>query len=51
MSAHNSSPSRRNPVLPNGIHGSPHQVIKSSKLFDEMERLLCNEASVNTSRT
>ena len=29
MSAHNSSPSRRNPVLPNGIHVSPRQVIKN----------------------
>ena len=43
MSAHNSSPSRQNPVLPNGIHASPHQVIKSSKLSDEMERLLWNK--------
>ena len=43
MSAHNSSLSRRNPVLPNGIHVSPHQVIKSSKLSDEMERLLQNK--------
>ena len=43
MSAHNSSPSRRNPVLPNGIHMSPHQVIQLSKLSDEMERLLWNK--------
>ena len=43
MSAHNSSPSRRNPVLPNGIHASPHQVIQSSKLSNEMERLLWNK--------
>ena len=40
MSAHNSSPSRQNPVLPNGIHASPHQVIESGELSDEMERLL-----------
>ena len=43
MSAHNSSPSRRNPVLPNGIHASPRQVIQSSELSDEMERLLRNK--------
>ena len=43
MSAHNSSPSRRNPVLPNGIHASPRQVIQSNKLSDEMERLLLNK--------
>ena len=43
MSAHNSSPSRRNPVLPNGIHASPHQVIQSSEFSDEMERLLWNK--------
>ena len=43
MSAHNSSPSRRNPVLPNGIHVSPHQVIESGELSDEMERLLWNK--------
>ena len=43
MSAHNSSPSRRNPVLPNGIHASPRQVIQSSELSDEMERLLWNK--------
>ena len=40
MSVHNSSPSRRNPVLPNGIHVSPRQVIQPSELSDEMERLL-----------
>ena len=51
MSAHNSSPSRQNPVLPNGIHASPHQVIKSSELSDKMERLLGTNTSVNTRRT
>ena len=43
MSAHNSSPSRRNPILPNSIHASPRQVIESGELSDEMERLLRNE--------
>ena len=43
MSAHNSSPSRRNPVLPNCIHTSPRQVIESGELADEMERLLWNK--------
>ena len=43
MSAHNSSLSRQNSVLSNSIHASPHQVIKSSKLSDEMERLLWNK--------
>ena len=43
MSAHNSSPSRRNPILPNSIHVSPCQVIKLSELSDEMERLLWNK--------
>ena len=43
MSAHNSSPSRRNPILPNGIHTSLRQVIKLSELSDEMERLLPNK--------
>ena len=43
MSAHNSSPSRRNPILSNGIHRSLCQVIKSSELSDEMERLLWNK--------
>ena len=43
MSAHNSSLSRRNPVLPNGIHVSPHHVIESGELSNEMERLLWNK--------
>ena len=43
MSAHNSSPSRRNPILPDGIHASPCQVIQSSELSDVMERLLRNK--------
>ena len=43
MSAHNSSPSRQNPVLPNGIHTSPHQVIQLNELSNEMERLLRNK--------
>ena len=43
MSAHNSSPSRRNPLLPNGIHASPRQVTESGELSDEMERLLRNK--------
>ena len=43
MSAHNSSPSRRNPVLPNGIHASSRQVIELGELSDEMERLLRNK--------
>ena len=43
MSVHNSSPSRQNPVLPNGIHVSPRQVIESGKLSNEMERLLQNK--------
>ena len=43
MSAHNSSPSRLNPVLPNSIHASPRQVIESGELSDEMERLLQNK--------
>ena len=33
----------RNPVLHNGIHASPRQVIESGKLSDEMERLLRNK--------
>ena len=43
MSAHNSSPSRRNPILSNGIHASPRQVIKWNELSNEMERLLWNK--------
>ena len=43
MSAHNSSPSRRNPLLPNGIHASPRQVTELGKLSNEMERLLRNK--------
>ena len=43
MSAHNSTPSRQNPLLPNSIHASPRQVIKSSELSNEMERLLQNK--------
>ena len=43
MSAHNSSLSRRNPILPNGIHASPRQVIELGELSDEMERLLWNK--------
>ena len=40
MSAHNSSPSRRNPVLPNGIHVSPqalHGLAPKCKLINMHE--------------
>ena len=40
VTAHNLSPSRRNPILRNGIHASPKEVLKSDKLSEEMEKML-----------
>ena len=40
VTAHNSSPSGRNPILRNGIHASPKEVLKSDKLSEEMEKMV-----------
>ena len=41
ISSHNNTPSRRNPVLQDGMHVSPKEVIENVNVSDDMEVLLC----------
>ena len=39
--SHNNAPSRRNPVLQDGMHASPKEVIENVNVSEDMEVLLC----------
>ena len=47
VTAHNSSPLRRNPILRNSIHTSPKEVLKSDKLSKEMEKCYEKDDKIN----
>ena len=40
VKSHNKSPSRQNPLLPEGIHASPEEVIENPTLSTKMELIL-----------
>ena len=48
VQSHNNAPSRRNPLLNNGIHATPGEVITDPIIADEMEKYLGKDEKIKT---
>ena len=51
VQSHNNAPSHRNPLLNNGIHVTPQEVITDPNISDEMEKYLGKDKKINTRQT
>ena len=48
VQSHNNAPSRRNPLLNNGIHATPGEVITDPIIGDEMEKYVGKDEKIKT---